>query len=623
MKVLFAVMPFGALRPAIGPSLLKAHLARRGIASKIVYLNIRFARSIGLPDYEYVAERSPSQSLAGDWIFARSLSGERPDADARYLADFVRRFSKFGPVDRAIEILERCRDRAAGFLQKCLREVSWGDYDVVGFTSTFSQHAASLALARLVKAEHPRVKIALGGANCEESMGLQAHRSFPFIDFVCSAEADLSFPRLLEALAAGGDPSAVPGVIARRDGESRYTTLTPDRVERMDDLPVPLYDDYFEQLPALGGVAKRGASVLMESSRGCWWGQKHHCTFCGLNGTSMAFRSKSEQRVLREIDELEQLYGARTVVMVDNILDMKYFETLIPGLARRGLKLDLFYETKANLSKDQLRAMQRAGITMIQPGIESLSSDVLRIMKKGISGVQNVQMLKWCREFGITPHWNLIFGFPGEEPRDYEVMAEVLDLLHHLQPPYGVGQIRLDRFSPNFVRSSENGLTNVRPDRSYGNIYALSESELFEFAYYFEHDYADGRDPETYVGPLRAAVKRWYANKGNKGLLYVDHGDDLAVWDFRPGAHRTLTVLSGLERAVYVCCDQHRSLKQVVAACRADEREVRPVLDGLVASRLVLHLDDRYLSLAVRKHGVGRDEDAEPRAPSSRSLAVV
>ena len=48
-------------------------------------------------------------------------------------------------------------------------------------------------------------------------------------------------------------------------------------------------------------------TLLFETSRGCWWGAKSHCTFCGLNGETMAFRSKSPRRAL---DELEQLGDA-------------------------------------------------------------------------------------------------------------------------------------------------------------------------------------------------------------------------------------------------------------------------------------------------------------------------
>ena len=37
--------------------------------------------------------------------------------------------------------------------------------------------------------------------------------------------------------------------------------------------------------------------IPLETSRGCWWGMKHHCIFCGLNGKQMAFQDKSPDRV--------------------------------------------------------------------------------------------------------------------------------------------------------------------------------------------------------------------------------------------------------------------------------------------------------------------------------------
>ena len=90
-------------------------------------------------------------------------------------------------IARSVRI--RCLVRAVP--RPCLRAVPWDDYDVVGFTSTFEQNIASLALAR-VKA-HP------GCASCSAAPtgrgdGQELHRRFAFVDFACSGEADESFP---------------------------------------------------------------------------------------------------------------------------------------------------------------------------------------------------------------------------------------------------------------------------------------------------------------------------------------------------------------------------------------------------------------------------------------------
>jgi len=49
--------------------------------------------------------------------------------------------------------------------------------------------------------------------------------------------------------------------------------------------------------------------------------------------------------------------------------------------------LQLFYEVKVNLRYDQLAMLRAGGVRAIQPGIESLSNQVLRLMKKGCTSL--------------------------------------------------------------------------------------------------------------------------------------------------------------------------------------------------------------------------------------------
>lgn len=599
MRTLLVNMPFGATRAAIGPSLLKAHLAAAGYDCKVLYLNLRFARQIGNHDYSYVADRTPTQSLAGDWVFSSCLYGERPTADTAYFEAFEARFGKHMPSGGALATIRRSRALAQEFIDECVDDPIWADYEIIGFTSTFTQHTASLALARVLKQRYPDKTVIFGGANCEDVMGQAVHRMFPFVDYVCSGEADLSLPRLVAALSEGADPSAIPGVIARKGCKSVAASLFPDRIKNLDDLPMPDYGDFFEQLSTIGANT---AGILMESSRGCWWGEKHHCTFCGLNGTAMAYRSKTAARVLAEIDAQVARYRPEGIEMVDNILDMHYFKDLLPELRNRKLQLGLFYETKANLTKKQLRELYESGVTSIQPGIESFSSDVLRIMRKGTTAMQNIQLLKWCKEIGMKVYWNLIYGFPGENPADYRRMAILIDQLTHLEPPQGMGSIRLDRFSPNFISAGDVGLSNVRPDRSYTLIYDEDETDLVDLAYYFEHDYIDGRQPQEYVAETERAMQRWYDQAGGQGLIYIDNDGQLAIWDFRPVARRRLTILTGVDRDIYLYCDSQRSLRAVEAFAEelAQPPEIaRDCLHRLTQERHILCLDNRYLSLAV------------------------
>jgi radical SAM superfamily enzyme YgiQ (UPF0313 family) len=74
--------------------------------------------------------------------------------------------------------------------------------------------------------------------------------------------------------------------------------------------------------------------LVIESSRGCWWGHKHYCTFCGLNGSLMTFRSKHPDAFFAEITELANRHRILDMIVVDNIMDMRICPRCCPTSSR-------------------------------------------------------------------------------------------------------------------------------------------------------------------------------------------------------------------------------------------------------------------------------------------------
>jgi hypothetical protein len=81
-----------------------------------------------------------------------------------------------------------------------------------------------------------------------------------------------------------------------------------------------------------------------------------------------------------------------------------------------GAAWRLFYEVKANLSHQQLELLARAGVRWVQPGIESLHTEVLRLMDKGVAGWQNIQLLKWTAELVHDAELNDLAYFFTTDP---------------------------------------------------------------------------------------------------------------------------------------------------------------------------------------------------------------
>ncbi len=420
-RVLLVSTPFGALeRPALSLGLLQAHCDALGVSCETRYLTFAYADRVGLGSYLWLcSDDVPYTAFAGDWLFSEGLYGRRPYADAAYIDEVLRREWQLSESD--IARLARMRSHVAPFLEDCVRSIAWEDYTLVGFTSVFQQNIASLALASRIKRAHPDVTIAFGGANWEEQMGVALQREFPFVDLAFSGEADESFPAVLEARRRNEGVQGIPGVTA--SARNGLAELAPARrVHDLDSVPVPEFGPFFDQM-ADSCAAGVTPTLLMETARGCWWGERSHCTFCGLNGATMAFRSKTPERVLSEIKLLFDRHHVRIVSVVDDILDMRYFKSVLPLLAEAGLGIEFFWEIKANLTHHQVRALNDAGVTLVQPGIESFSDHVLKLMRKGTTGLRNIELMKWCREYGVKPYLELPVRLPGRVGRGLPAIA--------------------------------------------------------------------------------------------------------------------------------------------------------------------------------------------------------
>lgn len=610
-------MPFAQeMAPSLGLSLLKASLTKVGIDSTVLYFTLRFARLLGVASYSQICTdgaRAIRERL-GDWVFREALFGPDPGNDEAYIREVLwgraawpdpslaRPFQK-----RLLTRARSARSRAARFLADCAAEVLRREPRIVGFTSAFQQHVSSLALAKELKRLRPDLFIVFGGANCEGVMGEETVRAFPFVDAALSGEGEVVFPELVARVLAGTEVDGLPGLFTARRSDAPVSFHPPrlaTAVSNLDDLPEPDFDDYFEQFRACPLSRVWEASLFFETSRGCWWGEKSHCTFCGLNGGSMAYRSKSPQRAIDELQGLAEKYPGCDIQVVDNILDSTYFGTFLPELGRRRLGLRLFYETKSNLRQEQVRILADAGIVGIQPGIESFSDSILRRMRKGVTGLQNIQLLKWCRKYGVKPYWNVLWGFPGEPPEEYPRMAELVPSLWHLGPPTGFTGLRLDRFSPGFVDPQQFGFEGIRPLASYRFIFPLREDSIRNLAYFFEFSPADGARPGSYTPPLLKALSRWRRHSAGATLVHADLDGFTVIFDSRDRSRCRVFVLDGLHRAILRYADEVTTLdrlREMTSEFRAGVQDASfaDAVDSLLRARLVVKDGDRVLSLSL------------------------
>lgn len=630
-------MPTSPLNmPSIALTQLKSVVTRRfgdQVTVDIRYVNHDFAHFVGLEMYQNIVHSGEHfDSGIGDWFFRQAAFPDLTDNTDEYL----RRCYAFSEDEvRMFTFLISEKRRALdGFLDSIVTKYRLDQAAIVGFTSMFTQSIGSLALARHVRDRNPDVITVMGGANCEAPMGLALAEHATAIDYVFSGPALKTFPEFVAYCMDGARERCdqIPGVFSR----ARVTRPAPVRLAGpvvtdamlgeelpIDDVVNLDYDSFLADLKA--SLPQVAPLLLFETSRGCWWGERAHCTFCGLNGGTMAYRAMEPGLAVDYIQSLFR-YADRCVSLnaVDNIMPKAYPTQVFPRLDTPG-NVNLFYEVKADVSESDVQSMARAGVRAIQPGIEALATSTLKLMKKGTSVFQNLTLLKYCATYGIYPTWLLLIGFPGEEEAVFHKYEHDIPALMHLPPPGGVFQVRFDRYSPYFMQAEHFGL-DLKPYPFYELTYPFGKDAVAQLAYYFEDDMPDA--------PYRKGIQKWRFRldeltglwrsrwrdqcQSQRPRLCFENGGGTRIVDTRGGMTLEHTVSDAGLRLLRIL-DKPRRLAELAGAVDDVDGE----LASLMARHLVFEEDGRFLNLVCEAVADCRADHVAPMSAAGAAPVNV
>lgn len=495
---LLVVPPFARLdMPHLGVELLAASARAAGHRVSVLYAGFSLAAEIGEHTYHALSE-AISPAMFGERVFAEAAWGCPPlGRDAASLDGLEHRvFLPEGEVVIARALLERVAACVLDWLDRLTAAIVAAGPAVVGLSSTFEQNGASIALLSRIKAASPQTVCVIGGANCAGPMAAGLLALSPALDHAFSGESEDAFAALLTDLREGRRPATRLVVCPRN--------------ERLDELPRPDLRAWLAQRRAWRGTDGESELLLpFETSRGCWWGQVRHCTFCGV--ADMRYRKRSPDRIIEDLGVLLESFPSRRVHMVDDIMPHDYFQTLLPRLRAELPRVRLFYEQKSNLTLTQVRRLVDAGVTIVQPGIEALSSALLRRMDKGVLARQNVATLRYARAASLRLVWNLLHDFPGDCADDYAAYPELIPLMTHLNPPQCFARLYLVRFSPYHSDPAAHGVSRLRPAAGYAAV--LPEgADASAVAFYFDGDYDSAlRNAPEQMARIHREVAAWRA----------------------------------------------------------------------------------------------------------------
>lgn len=595
-------------RPSLALGLLAA-LVRDRTAWRVTqypaYLDwLATVHTQGVPTIEYERiTNSPLWAGLGDWVFSPALYDE-PASTQPYLDQLAAR----GVDPGAAPAL---REHAEPFVSDLADRILAAEPAVVGCSTTFVQTAASLALLRTIRQRAPEVVTVLGGANTNGPMGVAIHAAFPWVDIVVRGEGE---PALLGLLAALEVPDAqqrdrllrhVPGLCWRPTGSpdatQRVNPLPSEGWEGFDTNPIPDHGPYVAALDRLELRRELRPQLVYEGSRGCWWGEKHHCAFCGLNQAMLRSRVRPTETVFEEIATVVERTGIHDLLATENILAPRHLRELLPRIEAAPFDVELTFEAKANLKREELDQLAAAGGKLVQVGIESLIGRVLGLMDKGVSAAQNVRVLRDARRTRLSLAWNVLYGFPGEDPDDYRRLLAALDALWHLPPPLAALRISLVRFSP-YHDDPSRGFPERRPAAAFTHhVYPdVPEALLDDLTLVF--DTAPAGIDDDLAGELAAAVTTWQQAHPRAYLWFTPGQERDVITDGRQGP-RSLVLEDPAERRLFRRAYAGTSRHRLLAADRSAER----FLTRWEEHRLLFEDDGRVVALPVLDPRVRHD----------------
>jgi len=298
---------------------------------------------------------------------------------------------------------------------------------IVGVTATTPTIKNALKVVSAVKARDSSVVTVVGGVHAT-FMPKETLLSCPELDLVVIGEGEQTLLELTQTLKDfqwnghgystakefAERVSKVKGIAYRDPSNPNLIRYTPPRafIEDLDRLPLPARDLVpFERYKLLGKDTSIGAII---TSRGCPYG----CTYCSSSRIGgLKFRARSVDNVLLEIQELYYKYRLHYIEIIDDIFTLNQKRAFEFAKKLKDLKLDLKWVASSRvntISKDLLRALFSAGLTIIYYGVESGSQRILDLMKKGVKLEQIRTAFRITREEGVKSCGSFILGYPSE-----------------------------------------------------------------------------------------------------------------------------------------------------------------------------------------------------------------
>lgn len=580
-------------RPSIQLATLKAYLDRdRSIATTVFHPYLAAAAAIGTENYHYLAKNS----WAGEALYSPLLFPEQAGQAEKLFYESCRNEPELRHLN-----FDTCRQSLDQALEQWLASVDFTSFELIGFSICFNQLISSLTAAARIKERHPDLPIAIGGSGCVGTIGESLLHNFSQIDYVISGEGEESLQQLCHSLQSPQKKTARSPHILSRETPGHIKSSCAG-IADLDSLPLPDYRPYFQEMLKSFPTMPFVPVLPIEFSRGCWWNK---CTFCNLNLQWRGYRWKTAERMLAEVRQQSSTHQCLDFCFTDNALPPKEADFFFNTLASEQTDYDFFAEVRIITDPDTPQRYRRGGLSTIQVGIESLSSSLLKKMKKGSTAIENIAAMRQSAEANIQLDGNLIIEFPGSTA---EEVQETLSNLDFVLPysPLSNASFFLGHGSP---VADDPGSYGVLAVTQHAKNRKLFPGKLLKNLTMLIKGYrGDRKLQRKQWQEVITKINAWQSFHSKRHLSqpplsYRDGASFLLIRQEQLNGAVLQHRLQGLSREIYLFCCKIRSLKEIHQTFpQIKETAIQEFLQGLNQKKLIFNENDQYLALAINSN---------------------
>ena len=301
-------------------------------------------------------------------------------------------------------------------------------------TMTGTQIKFALSLARIVRdLTDGDVPLLWGG--CHPSMLPEQTLKNDKVDIVIVGEGDETMLELVDALHHNEDLSQIKGICFKKD-DAAIMTAKRELLDVETLLPVPWELVDVEKYIHRDMYLSESSRVLDigQTSRGC----PFNCTFCSsaeLRGRR--WRAMSVEKSLVMIEQDVKRFNLDGIWLRDDefYINKNRATAIYEGLIKRQLNIKFYTSgTRVDVflraTDYEINMLKKAGAYTLKFGAESGCERILKLMKKGITVEQTLEVNRRCKKHGIIPVYSLMIGYPTET---FAEIQETLNLAFKLK----------------------------------------------------------------------------------------------------------------------------------------------------------------------------------------------